>query len=154
SSDTARARTLETPIEVSASDDAKSETQPAGTSPAPAPVVQSASAERRHPLRFVWQMDEQGRFTLVSEEFIELAGPTTAAMLERPWTEVAAELGLDPEQRVARAVASHDTWSGVTVHWPADGSRERLAVELSGLPVFDRERVFRGYRGFGVCRDI
>jgi signal transduction histidine kinase len=30
---------------------------------------------------------------------------------------------------------------------------QRLMVELSGLPVFDRERVFRGYRGFGVCRD-
>ena len=25
---------------------------------------------------------------------------------------------------------------------------------MSGLPVFDRERTFRGYRGFGVCRDI
>ena len=33
-------------------------------------------------------------------------------------------------------------------------ARERLPVELSGLPVFDRERHFRGYRGFGVCRDI
>jgi PAS domain S-box-containing protein len=35
-----------------------------------------------------------------------------------------------------------------------DGSDERLAVELSGLPVFDRERSFRGYRGFGICRDV
>ena len=25
---------------------------------------------------------------------------------------------------------------------------------MSGLPVYDRERAFRGYRGFGVCRDI
>ncbi len=24
---------------------------------------------------------------------------------------------------------------------------------MSGLPVFDRERNFRGYRGFGICRD-
>jgi signal transduction histidine kinase len=24
---------------------------------------------------------------------------------------------------------------------------------LSGLPLFDRDRIFRGYRGFGVCRD-
>jgi signal transduction histidine kinase len=29
-----------------------------------------------------------------------------------------------------------------------------LAVELSGLPVFDRNRKFRGYRGFGICRDV
>src|SRR5262249_39737745 len=27
-------------------------------------------------------------------------------------------------------------------------------VELSGLPTFDRDRAFRGYRGFGVCRDV
>src|SRR5262245_45036804 len=25
---------------------------------------------------------------------------------------------------------------------------------MSGLPVFDRERRFRGYRGFGICRDL
>ncbi len=35
-----------------------------------------------------------------------------------------------------------------------EGSNERLPVELSGLPIFDRDRLFRGYRGFGVCRDI
>jgi PAS domain S-box-containing protein len=169
--DTELSPLAETRIESSStSDTAKMEPQPIGNpsappvaaaldSPAPAEAaatgaVESATAERRHPLRFVWQMDEQGRFTLVSEEFIELAGPTTAAMLGRLWSEVVAGLGLDPEQRVARAVASHDTWSGVTVHWPVDGSPDRLAVELSGLPVFDRERAFRGYRGFGVCRDI
>jgi signal transduction histidine kinase len=27
-------------------------------------------------------------------------------------------------------------------------------VELSGLPIYDRQRVFTGYRGFGVCRDL
>ena len=38
--------------------------------------------------------------------------------------------------------------------WPVDDGGERLPVELSGLPVFDRDRQFRGYRGFGVCRDL
>ncbi len=38
--------------------------------------------------------------------------------------------------------------------WPVDGAPDRLMVELSGLPAFDRGRQFRGYRGFGVCRDI
>jgi uncharacterized protein (DUF2461 family) len=37
---------------------------------------------------------------------------------------------------------------------PVEGSDERLPVELSGLPIYDRDRLFRGYRGFGVCRDI
>ena len=63
-------------------------------------------------------------------------------------------LGLDPEGQVARAFASRDTWSGITVAFPVDGSDTRLTVELSGLPVFDRDRNFRGYRGFGICRDV
>src|SRR4029453_19465740 len=66
----------------------------------------------------------------------------------------AGELGPDPGEQVARAVATRDTWSGLSVSWPLDAGAERLMVELSGLPVFDRDRLFRGYRGFGVCRDI
>jgi PAS domain S-box-containing protein len=114
----------------------------------------SASELRRHPLRFIWRMDEDGRFTLDSEEFAALVGARSAAALGRPWHELAADLGLDPTGQIARAVATRETWSGLVVLWPRDESSERLAVELSGLPVFDRDRVFRGYRGFGVCRDL
>jgi PAS domain S-box-containing protein len=114
----------------------------------------TAPRERRYPLRFVWKMDEDGRFTLDSDEFIAVIGPRAAAAIGRPWQEMAAELGLDPEGQVARAVATRDTWSGLTVSWPLDAGAERLTVELSGLPVFDRDRMFRGYRGFGVCRDV
>jgi PAS domain S-box-containing protein len=110
--------------------------------------------ERRYPLRFVWQMDVDGRFSIGSDEFIELAGPTIAAALGKPWNEIAAAFGVDPKGDVARAIASRDTWSGVTIAWPVEGSDERLTVEMSGLPIYDRERAYRGYRGFGVCRDV
>ena len=113
-----------------------------------------AAGERRHPLRFVWHMDADGRFGVGSDEFIDLVGPRTMAAFGRPWSEIAAQLELDPKNEVARAVASRDTWSGIIVSWPVDDSSERLPVEMSGLPVFDRDRSFRGYRGFGVCRDI
>jgi PAS domain S-box-containing protein len=113
-----------------------------------------AALQRRYPLRFVWQIGPDDGFTIGSDEFIALAGPQTAAVLGRPWHEIAAALGLDPEGRIAGSLASHDTWSGLTVAWPADDTAERLTVELSGLPVFDRDRRFRGYRGFGVCRDL
>src|SRR5690606_16910865 len=43
-------------------------------------------------------------------------------------------------------------WSGIVVEWPMDGSDERVAIEMSGLPTFDRERRFTGFRGFGICR--
>jgi PAS domain S-box-containing protein len=111
-----------------------------------------ATAGRRAPLRFVWQMDAEQRFTVGSDEFVALMGPATAAALGRPWPELVAELSLDPEGQIALAVTSRDTWSGLCIAWPlSDGTR--LMVELSGLPVFDRERIFRGYRGFGICRD-
>jgi len=129
----------------------------AATSTAPAlvpPLSPATPTERRHPLRFVWQMDEGGKFTLSSDEFIALTGARTAAANGRPWQDVAAELGLDPGGQVARAIATHDTWSGLSVFWPVETGSERLAIELSGLPVFDRNRAFRGYRGFGVCREI
>ncbi|MGX0965726.1 PAS domain S-box-containing protein [Bradyrhizobium japonicum] len=130
-------------------------------SPQAAPITshmvepQSAepSAPRQHPLRFLWQVDKEGRFVLGSDEFIHLIGPHTAAGFGRPWREIADEFALDPDGRVAQALASHDTWAGITVNWPADGG-EHLPVELAGLPVYDRERNFAGFRGFGVCRDL
>jgi signal transduction histidine kinase len=112
------------------------------------------AAERRHPLRFVWQMDADGRFVVGSDEFMELMGPRTTAAFGRLWSEIATELKLDPDDQIARAVATRETWSGITVSWPVDDGGERLPVELSGLPVFDRDRLFRGYRGFGICRDL
>jgi PAS domain S-box-containing protein len=106
-----------------------------------------------HPLRFMWQMDAEGRFSLGSDEFTRLIGARTAAGFGRLWSEIAEAFGLDPEGRVLKAVATRDTWSGVTLNWPVDGGG-RLPVELSGLPVYDRMRNFVGYRGFGVCRDV
>jgi signal transduction histidine kinase len=128
------------------------------TAPPPPPPQTASPAEpiveRRHPLRFVWQMDADGRFVVGSDEFIELVGPKTTAAFGRTWSEIATELKLDPDNQIARAVASHETWSGIVIPWPVDETSDRLPVELSGLPVFDRDRSFRGYRGFGVCRDI
>ncbi|MDI3563356.1 PAS domain-containing protein [Bradyrhizobium sp. Arg816] len=125
--------------------------------PISSPMVEPQSAEpsapRQHPLRFLWQMDPQGRFVLATSDFIRLIGPHTAAGFGRPWREIADEFALDPDGRVAQALASHDTWAGITVNWPADGG-EHLPVELAGLPVYDRERNFAGFRGFGVCRDL
>ncbi|MGH6771180.1 MAG: ATP-binding protein [Xanthobacteraceae bacterium] len=132
----------------------------AASIPAPQPTVAREPAPRaapgahRHPLRFLWQMDAEDRFTIDSSEFLALIGQRTAAALGRAWREIAAALGIDPEGQIAQAIATGDTWSGITVAWPVDDSAVPLPVELSGLPVFDRSRTYRGYRGFGVCRDV
>jgi len=108
---------------------------------------------RRHPLRFMWQMDLDGRFSLGSDEFTRLIGVRTAAGFGRLWSDIADTFGLDPDGRVLKAVATRNTWSGITLNWPVDGDG-RLPVELSGLPIYDRAHNFAGYRGFGVCRDL
>jgi len=109
---------------------------------------------RRFPLRFVWQMDAANRFTLGADDFAKLIGPRNAAALDRPWAEIAETLKLDPQGQVAAALASRATWSGIVVHWPLDDTEAPLPVEMSGLPVFDQDRQFAGYRGFGICRDV
>ncbi|THD64229.1 MAG: PAS domain S-box protein [Bradyrhizobium sp.] len=126
----------------------------------PSPYVEAVADEpaaepapRRQPLRFTWQMDAEGRFSLGSDEFSHLIGERTAAGFGRLWSDIAEAFGLDPDGRVVKAIATRETWSGIILNWPVDGGA-RLPVELSGLPVFDRARHFSGYRGFGVCRDL
>ena len=120
-----------------------------------APNRAAPELRARHlPFRFVWQMDAANRFTLGAQEFAQLIGPKTAAVLNRTWAEIADALMLDREGRIASALVSRDTWSGIVVLWPVDDTPERVAIEMSGLPVFDSERQFAGYRGFGICRDV
>jgi PAS domain S-box-containing protein len=129
----------------------------------PSWLEETALTRREHPLRFTWQIDADGCFRIGAGEFTDLMGPRTAAGLNRPWSEIAKALCLDPDGRVASALARRDTWSGITVSWPVDSDKwlggewlggECLPVELTGLPVLDRMQQFAGYRGFGICRDL
>ena len=120
---------------------------------APLKIDDSLPNTRRQPLRFMWQMDSDGRFSLGSDEFTRLIGAHTAAGFGRPWREIVETFGLDPEGRVVKAIATRGTWSGITLNWPSDGD-DRLPVELSGLPIYDHTGNLTGYRGFGICRDL
>ena len=123
---------------------------------APPPAIEAFAGQRqarRLPLRFTWQMDREGRFTLGTNEFTGLIGPRTTAAFGRPWREIAETFGFDPTGRVMQAFATGATWSGITLNWPVDGGGT-LPVELSGLPIFDAARNFIGYRGIGACRDF
>ena len=106
-----------------------------------------------HPLRFMWQMDAEGRFSLGSDEFTRLIGARTAAASAGCGAKSPRCSGSIPKAASPRRSPPRNTWSGITLNWPVDGGG-RLPVELSGLPVFDRARNFAGYRGFGVCRDL
>ena len=102
---------------------------------------------RRHPLRFIWQIDADGRFSIGSDEFTRLIGPHTAAGFGRLWSEIAAAFGLDPDGRVAEAVASRQhlerhhaelagrrrrsTPAGRTVRPAGAGSRRPLSPAIA-----------------------
>jgi len=126
---------------------------PQRPSPSLEAFADQAAHGRRLPLRFTWQMDRDGRFTLGTDEFAGLIGPRTTAALGRPWREIAETFRFDPEGRMMKAFATGAAWSGITLNWPVDGGGA-LPVELSGSPMFDGARNFAGYRGFGVCRDF
>ena len=132
--------------------------QTSPTEPAAAPAIvppgQVETHFNRAPFRFVWQTDAHARFNLASQEFANLLGPKTAAALDSTWTDVARILNLDPRNQITDALTARETFSGIVLFWPLDEVDDRLTVEMSGLPVFDRERQFKGFRGFGICRDL
>ena len=66
--------------------------------------------------------------------------------------EAATRLGFDPDGEIADLLDRRDTWSGRTVLWPVSGTDLAAPVDLAALPVYNRDRVFEGFRGFGVVR--
>ncbi len=119
----------------------------AATEPAP-----PSQPRRRTNLRFLWESDAEGRFASASSEFAELAGSEAAAALPgRSWSELLGRDILDLDGDLAGRLATSGTWSGRAVLWrvaPGEGAR----VELSGFPLFDKERAAAGFRGFGLVR--
>jgi hypothetical protein len=73
--------------------------------PAPFSFNEPSSAPQRLPLRFTWQVDQDDRFMLTTDEFIRLIGPHTAAQFGRPWREISETFGLDRDGEVAKALA-------------------------------------------------
>lgn len=121
---------------------------------APSGAAELNASPHRMPLRFVWETDAETRITLFDQEFAGLIGPNAAAVAGRNWDEAARTIDLDPGALIANALKARETFSGINIRWPIDGSDQRLTVEMSGLPIYDRERRFKGFRGFGICRDI
>jgi PAS domain S-box-containing protein len=103
------------------------------------------------PRRFVWQTDENDRFSFVSDDFAAAVGPRAADIVGLTWPEVAERFSISPD-RIATSLRRRDTWSGRTVLWPIDGEALRVPVDLAALPAFGRGRAFEGFRGFGICR--
>jgi PAS domain S-box-containing protein len=103
-------------------------------------------------VRFLWRTDAAGKITEITPPLAEVVGAAAADLLGRDFGDVVKYLELDADGRLAQAFAKRETWSGVEVLWPIVGAAVAVPVGLGGLPAFDRDGGFDGYRGFGVIQ--
>ena len=101
-------------------------------------------------VRFLWRTDGTDKVTEITPPLAEVVGTEAADILGKDFADVAKYLDQEPLGALARAFARRETFSGVEVLWPIAGAAAAVPVGLGGLPAFDRERHFDGYRGFGV----
>ncbi|GGD97367.1 PAS domain-containing sensor histidine kinase [Aureimonas endophytica] len=106
----------------------------------------------RAPMRFVWQIDRDGRFRSLSPEFAGVVGPRAADVIGRSFVDVATAFDLDASGEIRRLLDRRDTWSGRTITWPVEGTDRRVPIDLAALPTYARDRSFDGFRGFGILR--
>ncbi len=110
--------------------------------------------ERRRPglapARFLWRTDAANVVTEVTPPLAEIVGVGCADLVGRDLIAAAEALGLDPRRRLAAVLRGRATFSGVELDWPIEAAAASAPVTLGGLPTFGRDRVFEGWRGFGV----
>ncbi|MEN3793534.1 PAS domain-containing sensor histidine kinase [Fulvimarina sp. MAC3] len=104
------------------------------------------------PTRFVWRLDQDGRFHALSQEFAAVVGPRAADVIGISFADLSEALDLDPREEIAPLIDRRETWSDRTVFWPVEASDKRVPIDLAALPVYSRDRSFDGFRGFGVAR--
>jgi PAS domain S-box-containing protein len=113
--------------------------------PSPADVIEPPPPNSR----FVWALDEEGRFGAAHPMLAAAIGanaPHRGESIEALLRRADLEGGDD----LVRALAGRQTFSGIAVGWPLPGSDRCRLVTLSAAPLFGRDREFLGYRGFGV----
>ncbi len=130
---------------------AESPPPPDGRDTVPAEELPAATVDGTPPpnSRFLWTLDEEGRFGAPHPSLVAAIGANTPhrgesveALLQR--------VQLDGDGELARVLAERKTFSGVAIDWPLADSNRRRLVRLSAAPHFGRHREFLGFRGFGL----
>ena len=99
--------------------------------------------------RFVWSSDAEGRFASPSQTLIDVAG-AMAPRLGETLSDWRARVKQVDIGGIETALASGVTFQALRFLWPSADGQKNLVSLLSGAPIFDRERRFLGFRGFGV----
>ncbi len=99
--------------------------------------------------RFLWTLDEEGRFGMVHPVLVAAVGANAPEHGESIET-LFRRVRLDRGDELTRVLGERETFSRVAVEWPVSGFDRRRLIALSAAPMFGRQREFLGYRGFGV----
>ena len=103
---------------------------------------------------WIWEMDENLRFTYLSERFYALTGIAPRYVLGRTrWELAAGELTTDPEKwrRHRQLLEQRQPFRDFVYQTRlSDSHREGRYLKVSGKPIHDARGQFRGYRGTGT----
>src|SRR5579883_2042440 len=98
--------------------------------------------------RFLWSVDQDARFGEPAPALRDALGANAPENGESVQA-LKARLGIDRDDRFESALAARATFADLRLAWPLAGGTEAAVLILSGAPLFDRERRFLGFRGFG-----
>jgi PAS domain S-box-containing protein len=122
---------------------------PTGEPSMPQSSVSSGDQDGVAARRFLWSANERLDLDAPAAALAEAVGEA-APRLAEPLETLKARTGLDEKGDFAKALARQATFRSLRLAWPRDSERDAIIVALSGAPIFDRDRRFLGYRGFGV----
>lgn len=101
-------------------------------------------------LRFVWQLDDRGQIIQMGSVLSQIIGGDVTQWLGRDFASLLAEQGVEDCAALHQAIAARRTLTGLDVQWPIPGHHAKIAMTLGGVPSFDAQRAYEGFRGFGV----
>ena len=123
---------------------------PTRLDPAAAETALMARFQNAPTVRFLWRSDAAARLVDITGQLCEVVGCDSAALIGRDFAGQARQSGADPTGKLAAAFERRETWSGLQLLWPIGGANAAVPISLGAVPSFDVNRVFDGFRGFGV----
>ena len=113
------------------------------------PLDAQTSSRTQRKARFLWAVDELGRFGAEDFTLGEALGPNAPRQGES-LEDLSDRAAIEGVGVWTSAVGRRETFSDLLLTWPAARAGFRVQIRLSGAPIFGRAREFQGFRGFGV----
>jgi len=118
-------------------------------------VASETTKTDEKPTRFLFEFDLDRNLKSLSPEFHKAMGTNDDAYVGSNWSELAPTMKLDAEGKIASHLKGQAIWTE-TSYWPLneagadEDAPKRVPISLTAMPVFDRNRLFQGFRGFGT----